>query len=65
MADENTPDETTEDTGATAEGLAAEILGLLGDPGRRKGMSEGARAYAATLSFESVAEELYGLLVRT
>jgi len=45
-------------TGATAEGLAAEILGLLGDPGRRKGMSEGARAYAATLSFESVAEEL-------
>jgi glycosyltransferase involved in cell wall biosynthesis len=49
-------------TGSTPEGLAAEILGLLGDPGRRKSLSEGARAYAASLSFESVAEELYGLL---
>jgi glycosyltransferase involved in cell wall biosynthesis len=52
-------------TGATPEDLAAEILALLSDPGRRKGLSEGARAYAATLSFESVAEELYGLLVQT
>jgi glycosyltransferase involved in cell wall biosynthesis len=52
-------------TGATTEALAAEILGLLSDPGRRKGLSEGARAYAASLSFESVAEELYGLLMRT
>jgi glycosyltransferase involved in cell wall biosynthesis len=49
-------------TGATPDDLAAEILGLLGDPGRRKGLSEGARAYAATLTFESVAEDLYGLL---
>jgi glycosyltransferase involved in cell wall biosynthesis len=49
--------------GATPEALAAEILGLLSDPGRRKGLSEGARAYAATVSFESVAEELNGLLI--
>jgi glycosyltransferase involved in cell wall biosynthesis len=44
--------------GAAPADLAAEILALLSDPGRRKGLSEGARAYAATLSFESVAEEL-------
>ena len=50
-------------TGASPAALAAEILGLLGDPGRRKGLSEAARGYAATLSFEAVAEELYGVLL--
>ena len=50
-------------SGAVAEALAAEILGLLSDPGRRKGLSEAARAYAVSVSFESVAEELYGLLI--
>jgi glycosyltransferase involved in cell wall biosynthesis len=49
-------------TGAKPEQLAAEILGLLDDAGRRKALSEAARAYAATVSFESVARELYGLL---
>ncbi|TMK52843.1 MAG: glycosyltransferase [Actinobacteria bacterium] len=49
-------------TGATPTDLAAEILALLDDAARRKALSEGARAYAATLSFEAVAEELYGLL---
>jgi glycosyltransferase involved in cell wall biosynthesis len=48
--------------GATPASLAAEVLGLLGDPGRRKSLGEAARAYAATLSFEAVAEELYGVL---
>ena len=45
--------------GATPADLAAEILGLLGGPRRRKGLGEAARAYAATRSFEAVAEELY------
>lgn len=49
--------------GATPASLAAEILSLLGDPGRRKSLGEAARAYAATLSFEAVAGELYGLLM--
>ncbi|MEA2589119.1 MAG: hypothetical protein QOH66_2046, partial [Actinomycetota bacterium] len=49
-------------TESPPEALAAEILGLLSDPGRRKGLSEAARAYAASLSFESVAAELYGML---
>ena len=50
-------------TGATPADLAAEILGLLDDAARRKGLSEGARAYAATLSFEAVAEKLYRVLM--
>ncbi|HKN50543.1 MAG TPA: glycosyltransferase, partial [Actinomycetota bacterium] len=45
-------------TGATPADLAVEILALLDDPGRRKGFSEGARAYAASLSFDSVAADL-------
>src|SRR5439155_18366759 len=45
-------------TGATPTDLAVEILALLDDPGRRKGFSEGARAYAASLSFDSVAADL-------
>ncbi|HMC05696.1 MAG TPA: glycosyltransferase [Actinomycetota bacterium] len=50
-------------TGATPADLAAEILGLLDDAARRKGLSEGARAYAATLSIEAVAKKLYRVLM--
>jgi len=48
--------------GATPADVAGAILALLDDPARRKALSEGARAYAATLSFETVAEALYALL---
>jgi glycosyltransferase involved in cell wall biosynthesis len=50
-------------TAAALADLAAEIVALLDDAPRRKVLSEGARAYAATLSFEAVAEDLYGLLM--
>jgi glycosyltransferase involved in cell wall biosynthesis len=50
------------DPGVSAGDLAVAILALLDDPARRRSLSEGARSYAATLSFEAVAEQLYALL---